>query len=153
MYNRYSKKKSSSKDTLNVEGAVQSKPNKGKYGARKVEYKGLKFDSSMEFQFYFSYLLPLKEKGEVIDIELQPVFVLQEKFRYKDKAIREIKYISDFKVTYFDGSVIIFDVKGMPATPECRIKIKMVKFLHQDMDFRCIKSVGRKPYTWEIVNV
>ena len=151
MYNRYSKKKSSSKDTLNVEGAVQSKPNNGKYCARKVEYKGLKFASSMEF-YYYLFLLDLKEKGEVIDIELQPVFVLQEKFRYKDKAIREIKYISDFKVTYSDGSVIIFDVKGQ-ATPEFKLKWKMVKFLHQDMDFRCIKSVGRKPYTWEIVNV
>jgi len=152
MYNRFKKKKATAKDNLNVEGAIQKPANKGKYGARSVEYKGLKFDSSMEFNFYIE-LLSQKEKGEVLEIELQPVFILQEKFRYKNKAIRDIKYKSDFKVTYKDGTIIIFDVKGMPPTPEFKLKWKMVKFLNQDMDFRCIKSVGKKPYTWETLKI
>lgn len=41
MNSRFRKKKSTTKDTLNIDGAVQAKPNKGKYGAKKVEYQGL----------------------------------------------------------------------------------------------------------------
>ena len=152
MYRRNYKKKSTSKDTVNVEGAVQSAPNKGKYGARKVEFEGLKFDSTMEFHYY-QYLQRQKEIGEILDIELQTVFLLQPKFRYKDKAIREINYKSDFKVTYKDGSVIVFDVKGMPPTPDFKLKWKMLKYLHQEMDFRCVKSIGKAPYTWETLKI
>jgi len=151
MYKRYKKKKATTKDNLNVDGAVQKPANKGKYGAKKVEYEGKIFDSTMEFNF-FLLLISQKEKGEVLEIELQPKFLLQPKFRYKDKGIREINYKSDFKVTYADGSIIIWDVKGM-LTPEFKLKWKMVKYLNQDMDFRCIKSVGKKPYTWETLKI
>lgn len=151
MYKR--KKKASTKDTLGIEGAVQKPANKGKYGAKKVVFEGITFDSTMEFNF-FMHLRDLKEKGEVLEIELQPLFLLQEKFRYQNKAIREINYKSDFKVTYADGSIIIWDVKGMPPTADFLIKWKMVKYLHQDMTFRCVKSTGRKPnYVWETLKI
>jgi len=114
--NRFKKKKTTSKDTLGVDGATQQKANKGKYGAKKVKYEGLTFDSTMEFNFYM-HLLDLKSKGEVLEIELQPQFLLQPKFKYKDKTIREINYKSDFKVTYKDNSIIVWDVKGMPPLP------------------------------------
>jgi len=145
------KKRSSTKDTLNIEGAIQLKAT-GRYGNRKVLYKGLKFDSSMEFLFY-CHLLSLQETGEVINIELQPKFLLQEKFRYQGKGIREINYISDFRVLYKNGNTIVWDVKGIKPPEVFLLKWKLVKYLNQDVDFKCVKSVGVKPCTWEVLKI
>ena len=46
-------------------------------------------------------LLQLKEQGQVIDIELQPKFLLQDKYIYKGKTVRKMEYIADFKVILF----------------------------------------------------
>lgn len=119
-----------------------------KYNNKKPEAYGRKWDSQMELEFY-EKLLEEQKQGQVVNIELQPVFLLQDKYIYKGKTIRKMEYKADFKVTYTDGSVIIYDVKGMIAQP-FPIKWKLVRYIYNDLDFRCVRSKGRKPNKiWE----
>lgn len=91
----------------------------------------------MECDFY-KYLIELKEQGEVLEIELQPCFILQEKFKYKNKCVRAITYKADFRVEYIDGLKVVYDVKGM-VTESFKLKFKLVKFKYPNLDFRCIQ--------------
>lgn len=123
-----------------------------KYNNKKPEKYGRKWASQMELEYY-EYLLELKELGQVVDIELQPKFLLQDKYIYKEKTIRKMEYIADFKVTYSDDSVIVWDTKGMVLN-DFKLKWKLVRFIYNDMDFRCVHSRGRKPNKiWEEMDV
>lgn len=97
-----------------------------KYNNKKVVYDGITFDSKAERDYYL-YLLDLKQRGIVTDIQLQPSFLLQEKFRKNGKLYREIAYKADFEVTYADGHVEIVDVKGM-VTKDFAIKQKLFEY-------------------------
>jgi len=67
-----------------------------KYGNTKTIVDGIKFDSKKEASRYQE--LKLMEKGRLIfDLELQPKFVLQEKFKYQGKTERAITYSADFR--------------------------------------------------------
>lgn len=68
---------------------------RSKYGARKTEYDGIMFDSQLELSFYKK----LKENNIVI-LDRQTKFVLQESFRIGKELIREIAYISDFLIEW-----------------------------------------------------
>jgi hypothetical protein len=100
-------------------------------GKQKRTFEGKEFDSVMELQFYTQYLLPLKEKGIVKNIELQPKYVLQEGFTKNGKRVLPIQYISDYLVEFSDGTVITYDVKGLP-TVEARLKKKMFDYKFPD---------------------
>ena len=66
-----------------------------KYGNKKVKFNGETFDSKLELDYY-RYLLNQKELGEIVDIQMKPVFVLQPGFTYHCKSIRKITYTADF---------------------------------------------------------
>lgn len=97
-----------------------------KYNNKKVVCDGITFDSKAERDYYL-YLLDLKQRGIVTDVQLQPSFLLQEKFRKNGKLHREITYKADFEVTYADGHVEIIDVKGM-MTKDFAIKQKLFEY-------------------------
>ena len=123
-----------------------------KYNNKKPEKYERKWDSQMELEYY-EYLLQLKEQGQVIDIELQPKFLLQDKYIYKGKTVRKMEYIADFKVTYSDGSIIVWDTKGMVLN-DFKLKFKILRFKYNDMDFRLVRSRGRKPNKiWEEIDI
>jgi len=89
-----------------------------KYWAKKTVIDWIKFDSKLEARFYKYF------KDHNIEIlELQPTFILQDKFRYEGKMIRAIKYIADFKINY-NWDIYIVDAKWM-STPVFEIKKKM----------------------------
>ena len=92
-----------------VSKMVQAENKKSKYGAKKCEYEGIKFDSQKERDRYIE--LKLLEKGGAIrDLQLQVPFVLQDGFEFNGKKILPIKYIADF--TYWaNGELVIEDVK------------------------------------------
>lgn len=102
-----------------------------KYNNKKVVYAGITFDSKAERDYYL-YLLDLKQRGIVTDIQLQPSFLLQEKFRKNGKLHREITYKADFEVTYADGHVEIIDVKGM-VTKDFAIKQKLFEYKYPEL--------------------
>jgi len=99
---------------------------KSKYKNKKVIYDGIKFDSLLEMRRY-KELVILRDLGEIRNLELQPKFLLQDKFRHEGKGIRAIHYVADFK--YIRGNtVIVEDAKGMETDV---YKIKKKLFLNQ----------------------
>lgn len=105
-----------------------------KYGNKKVELDGIKFDSKKEMRRY-AELKVLEKAGEIRDLQLQVGFILQEGFTDQTgKRQQAIKYIADF--TYYqqedDGCwyLVIEDVKS-PATRKnavYRLKNKMMAY-------------------------
>ena len=118
-------------------GAIPHKQNntKSKYSNKKALIDGITFDSKKEAKRY-TELKILESAGEIINLELQPVYVLQESFKYKGKNIRAIKYIGDFE--YVDsktGNKVLEDTKGF-KTKDYLIKVKLLKNKYPNIDFR-----------------
>lgn len=72
---------------------------------------GITFDSKKEAARYIELKYMVKAK-EISNLELQPRFRLLEPFKYKDKSIRAIDYIADFKYIDNNGVEFVEDVKG-----------------------------------------
>ncbi|MCC2361694.1 DUF1064 domain-containing protein [Bacillus cereus] len=85
----------------------------GRINSRKTVVLGIEFDSKTEAEYY----LVLKSNPEVVEIELQPQYMLLEGFYIttregKRKKRRDWKFTADFLVTYKDGTQEVIDVKG-----------------------------------------
>lgn len=106
-----------------------------KYGAKKALVDGIKFDSQMEADYYI-YLKNEQNAGRVIEIDLQPVYILLPAFIFNGKKIQPIKYKADFLVTYPDGSQQVIDVKGK-ETVDFKLKKKMFQSKFQQ-DILCV---------------
>jgi hypothetical protein len=107
------------------------KKSSGRMKAVKKEVDGIIFASTMEADYY-EYLKAEKEAGRVIKFELQPKFPLQDSFKKYGRTIKGITYISDFKVSYSDGSELIIDVKGQ-ETDDFKLKRKMFDYKYPDL--------------------
>ena len=128
----------------------------GKIKHKKTEVDGIVFHSKMESRYY--ELLKCKlESGEIKSFELQPEFILQEKFiivdgktilgsdpefnklkrQTKAPTVQAIKYISDFKVEYLDGRIEIVDTKGQ-ETADFKIKKKMFMYKYPHLELKVI---------------
>lgn len=115
-----------------------------KYNAKKIEYKGHKFPSKLECD-RFKILEEQEIKGLIKNLELQPPFVLLEKYRYDEQAIRAIKYIADFRYVKVDtGETVIEEVKGF-KTDVYKIKHKIfIKKFIVDKDNVLFREITRK---------
>lgn len=83
-----------------------------KYKAKKTVVDGITFDSKKEARRYQELKL-LERAGVIKDLSLQPNFLLQEKFKYREKTERKIEYIADFQYYVIkDKKWVIEDVKG-----------------------------------------
>ena len=90
-----------------------------KYGNKKIEIDGVKFDSKKEAKRY-GYLQLLEVLGEIKDLELQPRFELIKgvKFSGDARAKPAVRYFADFAYTdVLTGERIVEDVKS-PVTKE-----------------------------------
>lgn len=96
----------------------QPKENQKIKNATKVEVDGEKFASKLELYCYNML------KAVKVRFDFQPEIVLQEKFKYEGKTIREIKIIPDFYLSDYD---MIIDTKGF-ATDKSTLKYKMLKY-------------------------
>lgn len=115
---------------------------RNKYRNKKATYNDIQFDSIKEMKRY-KELQILENIGEIHSLVLQPKFVLQESFKFKDETHQKIVYIADFQ--YVDtrtNKTVVEDVKGF-ETDVFRIKQKLLlkKFLDEniDIDFKVIK--------------
>ena len=103
-----------------------------KYKSSKVELDGHKFDSKLEANIYKR----IRELG--LPCMLQPLYLLQDKFKFGKKTIRAITYTADFKLN-INGVDYILDAKGM-ETEVFKIKHKLfMKTYNQDIVI--VKSV------------
>lgn len=102
-----------------------------KYRAKKTVVDGIKFDSKREAERYCE--LKLLEKAKKIrNLELQPRFLLQDKFKDKQgNTHRKIEYVADF--LYIDklGRNVVEDVKGV-LTDVYKIKKKIFLKIYDD---------------------
>lgn len=127
----------------------------GKYHARKTSVDGVQFDSDAESRRY-SELAILERAGEITDLELQPVFILQPTLkikkvvvapdgrkRTKTRTVRPITYRADFRYTdAATGEVVVEDVKGV-QTEVFRIKAKMMLSVH-GIEVKLVKMAREK---------
>jgi len=110
---------------------------KSKYSSVKTVVDGITFMSKKESEFYKKLKL-LKDKGEIIELELQPrypyeIHYQQPRENYPisigDSFVKKGAYVSDFRVTYADGRVEVFDVKGF-STKKFLLDKKIVEKLY-----------------------
>lgn len=100
--------------------------NRMKYHNKKTEVDGYTFDSKKEARRY-SELKLLESAGEIVNLQLQPKFLLQDSFKYDGKTMRKIEYIADFRYVE-NGKDVVEDVKS-PITrkhPVYSIKKKLL---------------------------
>ena len=93
-----------------------------KYHAKKTSVNGITFASRGEAKRY-SYLLLLEKAKKISNLELQPKFLLQDKFIHNGEKIRVINYIADFQYNE-NGKAIVEDFKGV-ETEVFKIKRKL----------------------------
>lgn len=107
-----------------------------RYRNTKVEVDGIMFHSKKEAQRYQELLL-LERGGIISDLKLQPRFLLQDKFKHKDKRYRKIEYSADFQYVE-DGDTIVEDVKSFitKKDPVYRLKKKLLLFKYPDINFK-----------------
>ena len=117
--------------------------NASKYGAKKVEVDGVKFDSQKEARRWTQLKL-LERAGEIEGLERQVKFVLIPAQREPDsigvrggkikgKLIeREVAYIADFVYIENDEKVVedVKGYKGGTAYDVFKIKRKLMLFVH-----------------------
>ena len=110
-----------------------------KYGAKKVNYNGMTFDSAGELNRYLELKL-LEENGVITDLQRQVKYVLIPTQREADvvgkrggrkqgKVIeKECAYIADF-VYKENGQIVVEDYKGF-KTEAYKIKKKLMLYIH-----------------------
>lgn len=91
-----------------------------KYNAKKIQYKGVVFDSKVECDYY-QYLERNLGKGYDY-IELQPRYELIPKVNKQ----RKTEYIADFALWKDNKLLEVIDVKGMP-TEVAKLKAKIFR--------------------------
>ena len=98
-----------------------------KYNAKKVEYKGIVFDSKVECEYY--QYLEKKMNGVTYNrIEIQPRYELIPKLGNQ----RKTEYIADFAL-YLDNDLVeVIDVKGM-ATTTAKLKAKLFRYKYPEV--------------------
>jgi len=91
----------------------------------------------MEMRYYRDVVCPGLKDGTIKDCQLQVKYELQPKCTYNGKTILPINYVSDFVISYSNGNVIVWDVKGL-ADAVAKIKKKMFHYRYPDIDYRWV---------------
>lgn len=110
---------------------------KGKADRTCTDYltgESIVFDSKLEKRYYEEVVVPGLKDGTIVKAELQKRYKLQPSFKYEGETIRAIDYISDFTLTYNDGSILVIDIKGQP-TADAKIKKKMMHYIYPNLRF------------------
>lgn len=109
-----------------------------KYGNRKVTLDGYTFDSKAEARRY-NELKVLEQAGIIRDLQVHPVFVLQEGFKDRHgKRQRAITYEGDFQYIEVSTDVtVVEDVKGV-KTDVFQIKSKLFMRRYPELDLRLV---------------
>lgn len=117
--------------TLNEmrDSPAERKKRDSKYGNTQVTDAGIKFDSKAEHKRW-QYLAMLEKAGEIRDLKLQvPFLLIPAQVRPSGGIERAMNYLADFSYLTREGVQVVEDVKGV-ATPEYRIKRKLMLFVH-----------------------
>jgi len=105
-----------------IDGVVEEVKNKKIKNAKKVEYDGIVFDSSLEHYVYKS----LKENG--IYFRFKPKYIILHNFVYDDVKIHQMTWTPDFD---FPQLSLILDAKGFP-NDTIKDKLKVFKYFNKE---------------------
>ncbi len=142
----------------------------GKIFHKKTTVDGITFDSETESKYYI-YIRDNKKELNIKEIELQPQFILQNKYiltpdgrridykndkqfkaeqkKYPKRTHQAIKYIADFKITYNDNTIDIVDVKGT-KTADFKIKEKIFNYVYPEYNqLKCIVHYRGEWLLWD----
>lgn len=103
---------------------------RNKYGAVRMTFDGMKFDSKAEMAAYGEYRLR-EMVGEISDLNHHPILLLP----------AGVKYEADFRFVE-NGRTVIVDVKGGKATQTAlfRVKWKQAQAAYPDYEFRLVEK-------------
>ena len=108
-----------------------------KYGNKRIEFEGIRFDSIAEYRRYADLKLA-EQAGEITDLQVHPRFLLQEAFTTPDGGREaQITYIGDFQYTE-RGKIVVEDVKGC-RTEVFKIKRKLFLARYPEINFIEVK--------------
>lgn len=142
----------------------------GRIFHKKTVVDGITFDSETESKYY-EYICANKRTLDIKEIELQPEFILQNKFiltpngkridyvddkqfkaaqkKYPKCTHQAIKYIADFRITYNDGHVDVIDVKGL-KTADFKIKEKIFNYMYPQYNgLKCVAIYKGEWLLWD----
>lgn len=102
-----------------------------KYKSETIVVDGITFDSKDEAHYY-ELLKILKAKGEIINFELQPKYVLLEGFKKFNKKYGNLTYTPDFRIYHNDGTEELIDVKGF-STQQGELRRKIFDYKYRDL--------------------
>lgn len=132
-----------------------------KYGAEKVEYDGITFDSKVEGERYL-YLKTLLLAGEISDLETHKTYELVPKqttkeivhLKTKDKEVERtlfhpVVFTPDFVYTTKDGELVCEDVKGSTMLVSADFPLRR-KLLYYRYGIYCRLVTYTKKRGWEI---
>lgn len=120
---------------------LKIKKNRSKFNVssnkNKRTYDGIIFDSENEMKMYRDWIIPQMKNGNILDCKLQVPYELQPKYEYMNKKVQKIVYKADFVITYKNGSIVVYDYKGM-ADSVAKLKRKIFWYKYPEIDYRWI---------------
>lgn len=98
-----------------------------KYGNKKIEVGGMKFDSNKEYNRYRELKI-MELAGEIKELETQKEFLLIP----KQAGERKVTYKADFCYKTKDGELVVEDVKSEATRKDKAyiIKRKLMLYMH-----------------------
>lgn len=110
----------------------------------KQKAAGEDFDSHGEYEYFMSVVRPKIRSGDITACQCHPEFELFPAGEFDGEKLKPIRYTSDFKLEYADGSVEVVEVKS-----------KFVKKMQRDYHIRrriFIEKYAR-PNGWKFTEV
>ncbi len=99
---------------------------------RRKEVDGIAFRSTLEADAY-QILKSWQRAGAITNLELQPRFLLQPKFRHEGKTIRAMHYTADFRFVR-NFRTVVLEVKGF-RLETYRMRRKQFLFRYPEVVF------------------
>ena len=101
-----------------------------KYKNKKSEYKGIKFDSIKERNWYM-VLENYVRNGRIKELKRQVPFELIPTYKINNRTVRKMQYIADFTyITTNDNKLHIVDTKGY-RTEVYKLKKKIFEYKYK----------------------
>ena len=114
---------------------------RAKYNAKPVEFDGIRFDSTAEYNRYRELVL-LERNGDIWGLTVHPRFELRPAATYNGVRWRAVTYVGDFEYYEDAGNEppvhVVEDVKGV-ETAVFRLKRRLFADAYPDIKFVVVK--------------
>lgn len=106
-------------------------------GKLRRTYKDVIYDSELELKYFKEVIETGLKDGTIKEYKRQIKYELQPKCKYQGENQLAINYVADFVITYVDGSIVVWDVKGQ-ADATAKLKKKMFHYRYPEIDYRWV---------------